>query len=119
MSRDGSLPDGVELHDIPGCRPVDERWDGLLEQVPATCPGCGFNCWPAKGEPQGEYGLAAHIRVHEDGHSVTITCVRENVTASRRPGHRNVVASESTECETVLVDASCRCRQCEPPEDDE
>lgn len=117
MSRDGWLPPGVEYSDLPGCRPEDERWDGLLERVPATCPGCGFNCWPEKGAPHGEYGLAAHIQVHADGHSVTITCVREDVTAAHKPGR--VGALESPVCETVLVDASCRCRACEPPEDDE
>ena len=97
-------PPGVTDADIDSAY-SDPKWDRALDQVPAECPKCLQNVFPAADENSNDHGLGSHIEVVLAEHCVSITC---NGPVMK--------GDEPEECETLLYSADCRCPECEPRE---
>ena len=100
---DFNMPDGCRISDNPAEQ--TSAGEALTDQMPAECPGCGFNTSPEGDEQPTAYGFAPCISV-SSRHDIVAVCERENLTQRR--------GAPSTACNTTLVRLRCDCPDCDP-----
>ena len=101
------LPPGVTTADIDRAFGGDEPYERLLERLPDTCPRCGAATMEPDPTMRGTTArIAGHVRVADVCRGYEATC-----DAALFADHDDVdVAAE--ECETVLAESPCQCRDC-------